>query len=54
MIAASIAPAAARVWPICPFEEDTATLATASPRHCAMARASITSLSGVAVPWALM
>ena len=54
VIAASMAPAAASVCPICPLELETATRATCSgPSACAMADASIGSFSGVPVPWAL-
>lgn len=50
--AASRAPAAPRVWPICPFDDDTRTRVSSSPNTPASARASIASFWGVAVPWA--
>ena len=49
---ASMAPAAARPWPVTPLVEVTS--GPGSPKTLVMARASARSLSGVEVPWALM
>ena len=51
-ITASIAPADASVWPICPFWLETGTRARSSPKTRPRARDSIGSFSGVPVPCA--
>ena len=51
---ASIAPAAPSVWPIIDLVELTGRVAARSPNTVLIARVSIGSLAGVAVPWALM
>ena len=51
--AASMAPAAASVCPICPLQVDTGTRSASAPRQRRSAAVSIESLSEVAVPCAL-
>jgi len=53
VMAASMAPAAPRVCPICALLLETGTRFTSSPSARASAAASIRSFSGVPVPWAL-
>ena len=52
--AASTAPAAPSRWPIADLVEDMATLPAAWPSRRSTAPSSISSPSGVEVPWALM
>src|SRR5690606_14887720 len=51
---ASTAPAAPRRWPTADLVELITTLGAASPRRRVTAPSSISSPSGVEVPWALM
>ncbi len=51
---ASIAPAAPSRWPIADLVEDIVTLPAALPSRRSTAPSSISSPSGVEVPWALM
>ena len=53
VMVASMAPAAASVWPNWPFWLETGTRATSSPSTRWSARDSIGSFSGVPVPCAL-
>ena len=52
VMAASMAPAAPSVWPICPFTDDTGMRSASAPRQRRSAAVSIASLRGVAVPCA--
>ena len=51
---ASTAPAAPSRWPIADLVEDMESLSAASPNRRLTAPSSISSPSGVEVPWALM
>ena len=53
-VSAATTPAAPSRWPTIDLGELMATLWACAPKAALMARVSVTSLSGVDVPWATM